>query len=342
MNRRIRTLAAGAVPIVALGALLASPAAIVPFAAEGPGPVFDVLGEVEGAPAIEISGTAEDGPSAGRLDMTTVAVSHNLPLARAIAMWADPDQQIVPIEVVFPPGLSTEEVERRNEVMFADSEANATAAALRALDRPVRVAVARVFDDAPAAGLVEEGDEVIAVDGFGVTGPAGLQRAVAGHAPGERVTLRVRRGDAEREVSVRLGESPRDPSRGHLGVGIAVRPADGLRVDYNVSGIGGPSAGLIMSLAVVDKLSPGDLTAGRHIAGTGTIDGAGSVGEIGGITHKIAAARAAGADMFLVPEANCAEALTADAGRMPLVRVRDLDGALAALEDPAAAPRCGA
>ncbi|APT90184.1 hypothetical protein CSPHI_02840 [Corynebacterium sphenisci DSM 44792] len=342
MNRRIRTLVAGAVPIVALGALLASPAAIVPFAAEGPGPVFDVLGEVEGAPAIEISGTAEDDPSAGRLDMTTVAVSHNLPLSRAIGMWADPDQQIVPIEVVFPPGLSTEEVERRNEVMFADSEANATAAALRALGRPVQVAVARVLDDGPAAGVLEEGDVVLAVDGVGVTGPRELQDAVGAHAPGEEVTLRVARDGAERELAVRLGEHPEDPARGHLGVGIAARPGEGVRVDYNVSGIGGPSAGLIMTLALVDKLSPGDLTGGRHIAGTGTIDGIGTVGEIGGITHKIAAAREAGAELFLVPEANCAEALTADAGRMPLVRVRDLDGALAALADPAAAPRCGA
>ena len=96
----------------------------------------------------------------------------------------------------------------------------------------------------------------------------------------------------------------------------------------------------MMSLGVIDKLSPGDLTQGRYIAGTGTINAAGLVGEIGGVTHKIAAARKAGAEMFFVPKLNCAEALGADAGEMLLIQVESLDDAVAAIDDPAAAPKC--
>ena len=137
-----------------------------------------------------------------------------------------------------------------------------------------------------------------------------------------------------------LGEHPDDAGTAFLGIGMSAQPAGDVNVEYNVSGIGGPSAGLILSLAVIDKLSPGDLTEGRHIAGTGSIDGSGAVGAIGGITHKISAAREGGADMFLVPADNCAEALTAEAGDMPLIRVETLDDAVEALEDPAAAPTC--
>ena len=192
-----------------------------------------------------------------------------------------------------------------------------------------------------AEGALEEGDVLRTIDGDEVDRPETLQRTVAGHAPGDRVVLDVVRDGEPREIEVELGGHPDDENRAFLGIGMAAQPTGDVEVEYNVSGVGGPSAGLMLSLAVVDKLSPGDLTEGRHIAGTGSIDGVGVVGPIGGITHKIAAAREDGAEVFLVPTDNCSEALTADAGDMKLISVGTLDAAVDALGDPNAAPTCG-
>jgi PDZ domain-containing protein len=340
VNRRTRTLLVGAAPILALAAVLSSPAVPVPFAAEGPGPLFDVLGDIEGNEAVVVRGGDPD-PSGGELNMTTVAVQHRLSLAQVMGMWADPDQRVVPIEAVFPPGLSQDDVKERNALMFSDSEANATASALRQLGLPIEVTVALVSEGGAAEGVLEEGDVLRAIDGEEVDRPETLQRTVAGHAPGDRVTLDVVRDGREESIEVELGEHPDDDSTAFLGIGMAAQPKGDVKVEYNVSGVGGPSAGLMLSLAVVDKLSPGDLTDGRTIAGTGSIDGVGVVGPIGGITHKIAAAREGGAEMFLVPADNCSEALTADAGGMKLVSVGTLGDAVEALDDPDAAPTCG-
>lgn len=340
VNRRTRTLLVGAAPILALAAVLSSPAVPVPFAAEGPGPLFDVLGDIEGNEAVVVRGGDPD-PSGGELNMTTVAVQHRLSLAQVMGMWADPDQRVVPIEAVFPPGLSQDDVKERNALMFSDSEANATASALRQLGLPIEVTVALVSEGGAAEGVLEEGDVLRAIDGEEVDRPETLQRTVAGHAPGDRVTLDVVRDGREESIEVDLGEHPDDDSTAFLGIGMAAQPKGDVKVEYNVSGVGGPSAGLMLSLAVVDKLSPGDLTDGRTIAGTGSIDGVGVVGPIGGITHKIAAAREGGAEMFLVPSENCSEALTAEAGDMKLISVKTLDAAVDALGDPNAAPTCG-
>ena len=340
VNRRTRTLLVGAAPILALAAVLSSPAVPVPFAAEGPGPLFDVLGDIEGNEAVVVRGGDPD-PSGGELNMTTVAVQHRMSLAQVMGMWADPDQRVVPIEAVFPPGLSQDDVKERNALMFSDSEANATASALRQLGLPIEVTVALVSEGGAAEGVLEEGDVLRAIDGEEVDRPETLQRTVAGHAPGDRVTLDVVRDGREESIEVELGEHPDGDSTAFLGIGMAAQPKGDVKVEYNVSGVGGPSAGLMLSLAVVDKLSPGDLTDGRTIAGTGSIDGVGVVGPIGGITHKIAAAREGGAEMFLVPSENCSEALTAEAGDMKLISVKTLDAAVKALKDPAAAPACG-
>lgn len=339
MNRRTRTLLVGAMPILALTAVMSSPAATVPFAAEGPGPTFDVLGEIDGKEVVKVTG-ADPDKSEGSLDMTTVAVAHRLSLVQVMGMWADPGQVIVPIETVFPPGQTTDEVRERNALMFTDSEANATAAALRQLGLPIEVAVGLITEGSAAEGVLEVGDTLREADGQAIDRPETLKRIVSEKAPGDALELTIVRDGDERRVEVALGENPDDSDSAYLGVGMSAQPAGDVNVEYNVSGVGGPSAGLILSLAVVDKLSPGDLTGGRDIAGTGSIDGFGTVGAIGGITHKIAAAREKGADMFLVPADNCAEALTADAGDMPLIRVENLDGAVRAINDPATAPTC--
>ncbi|MEJ5919258.1 YlbL family protein [Corynebacterium sp. H78] len=346
MNRRTRTLLVGALPIGVLALIMSSPSATVPFAAEGPGPLFDVLGDLEGKPMIDVSGEGVDTEKPkGSFNMTTVAVHHSVSLPQAIGLWLKEDTTVVPIESVFPPGVSEEEIQEKNDLMFTDSEANATAAALAELGLPTKVSVAMIMKDSAAEGVLKEGDILHRVGEEAVQRPESVKAAVAAMKPGDDVDLIVERVNEQGKsvlepVTVKLGDNPDNKDLAFLGIGMEAQPDGEVEVAYNVTGVGGPSAGLMLALGVVDKLSPGDLTGGKRIAGTGTIDGAGRVGEIGGITHKIAAAREEGGEYFFVPSANCSEALTADAGDMKLIRVNELSGAVEALKNPDDAPAC--
>ena len=342
VNRRLRTVVWGAVPVVALAALVSldhvpgtDHSLTVPYVAEGPGPSFDTLGEVDGQEVIELGGVEEED-TGGQLNMTTVAVRSQLTLAQALGRWLFSDDTLVPAEQVFPSDMTREEIDRSNQVAFSSSEAAATTAALTHLNRPLVVEVAGVLDDTSASGVVEEGDRLLAVDGRKVERPGAVRDAVLEHKPGDEVTLKLSRGGEEREEKVTLGESPEDPERPLLGVLMGAASADGIEVDYNLQDIGGPSAGMIFSLAVIDKLTPGALTGGHFVAGTGTIDEDGSVGEIGGIEHKVRAARDLGAELFLAPAGNCSALAGQDTGDMTVAKVSNLDDAIDTMDDFAA------
>ncbi|MGO1950171.1 MAG: YlbL family protein [Mycobacteriaceae bacterium] len=361
-KRRIRTVAIGLVPVVALVALLAVPTIpgtdidlTVPYASEGEGPTFDTLGEVDGTPVVEITGTEADldqspeqSGDPGQLNMTTVAVRTKLSLAEAMRRWLASDDTLVPVEQVIPSDSTPEEVSRRNAMAFAASESNATVAAMGHLDRPLETTVYEMDEDAPAAGILRENDVITAVGDTEVSVPGEVADAISGYDPGDEVELTLRRGQEELTEQVTLGELPEElkedgaqdaPDAGategaYLGVTMVAQPAGDLKVRYNLKDIGGPSAGLMFSLSVVDQLSEGDMTGGNFVAGTGTISADGSVGKIGGITHKISAAQGEGADVFLVPEGNCAEAAGRDYdGDIDLLSVDSLDGAVDALEE---------
>lgn len=311
----------------------------VPYAAQGKGPTFNTLGDFEGRPVVEITGADED-ETAGNLNMTTVSVRTNMTLAQALGRWLFTDDTLVPIEQVFPPGQSEEEVQERNAAAFSSSESNATLSAMNYLKRPVEPMVMDVSENSAAQGLIHINDVVKKVDGVDVTLPGELAEEVQKHAPGDKVTLTVERQKRTKEIEVELQNKPELlRNRGEsgdvafLGVTTVAQPADGLRVNYNLTNIGGPSAGLMFSLAVVDKLSPGELTGGQFIAGTGTIEADGAVGPIGGITHKIQAAEDAGAKVFLVPADNCSEALTVDREGIDLIKVDSLEDAISDLKD---------
>lgn len=304
----------------------------VPFAAQGPGPTFNTLGDVDGAPVVDIEGTETDETS-GNLNMTTVSVRTNMTLAQAIGRWIFAGDTLVPLQQVMPPNLDEDQFRQLNEAAFVASEASATVAAMKQLGRPTTVVVHDVVPGSAAQGELEPGDVVTAVDGAAVSEPGQVQGAVRAHAPGEAVELTVTRGDEERGVEVRLGENPEEPGAPQLGILMTSKPAGDVSVTYNLRDVGGPSAGMMFSLAVVDKLSPGELNGGHFVAGTGTIDEGGSVGPIGGIEHKIQAARDAGAELFLAPAGNCAEARRADAGDMVVGSVATLDDAISAMDD---------
>ena len=143
-------------------------------------------------------------------------------------------------------------------------------------------------------------------------------------------------------ATITLGYTP-SATHGYLGVGVLDAPWAPFTIDFNLANIGGPSAGLMFTLAVIDKLTTGDLNDGKFVAGTGTIDRDGKVGSIGGITHKMLAAQEAGATVFLVPADNCDEAKTAHDDGLELVKVDNLDQAVDALKHISAGgerPRC--
>ncbi|MFW0789100.1 PDZ domain-containing protein [Gordonia sp. CPCC 205333] len=359
-----RRIAAIAVTVVAVIALFFVGFYVqVPYVAMGPGPTVNTLSDVTVAdpapgqagkdgktvqkqePVVMISG-AELDKTDGHLNLTTVSVYDGLSLFDALGKWVSGRYALEPREQVYPPGQSNQEVREQNAVQMTDSEANAQAAALRYLHRPTKLTIAAVGKDAPASKALKVDDQVVAVSGTPVATTVELQKAIRGHKPGDTLQLAIIRDGKPQTVAVKLGQWPDGAPKevagtGYLGVTPQVLNADPkLKIDFNVGDIGGPSAGLMLTLAVVDRLSPGSLTGGKFIAGTGTITDSGVVGPIGGITHKTLAAREAGASMFLVPAANCAEAKSDIPDGLELVKIDSLDGAVGVLTGKTAKQGC--
>jgi PDZ domain-containing protein len=316
-------------PIVAFGVLLAL--VTVPYVSLGPGPTFDTLGEIDGKEVVDIKG-ADVHPTTGHLNMTTVSQRDNLTLGQALTLWASGREQLVPRDLVYPPDKSKDEIDKSNNQEFKRSEDSAEYAALGYLKYPAAVTAETVSKDGASAGKLKEGDAIDAVNGTLVTDLEQFQGLMAKTKPGDEVVLDFRRKNATPGVTtVKLGSAP-DKKQGVLGIGVVEAPWAPFTINFNLANIGGPSAGLVFSLAVIDKLTTGDLSGDRFVAGTGTINSDGKVGSIGGITHKILAAHEAGATVFLVPADNCDEAKSAHQDGIDLVKVNKLGDAVDALK----------
>lgn len=317
------------VPIVVFGVLLA--AVPVPYVALGPGPTYDTLGEVEGKPVVAIEGT-EVKPTTGHLNMTTVSQRDGLTLGNALVFWASGDDQLVPRDLVFPPEKSREDIKNAQTADFQRSEDNAEYAALNYLKYPKSVTAERINDPGPSAGKLQPGDALLAVDGTKVPDVEAFTKVLKATKPGQEIAIDYRRRDRSTGTArIKLGKND-DREYGYLGIAVQDAPWAPFTVDFNLANIGGPSAGLMFSLAVVDKLTDGDLNGGKFVAGTGSIGADGTVGPIGGISHKMPAAQSAGATVFLVPKENCDEARTVHGNTMELVKVENLTGAIDALK----------
>jgi Lon-like protease len=328
VNRRILTLIVALVPIVVFGVLLAG--VTVPYVSLGPGPTFDTLGEVDGKQVVDIKG-AKTHPTTGHLDMTTVSQRDDLSLAEALTLWLSGQEQLMPRDLVYPPGQSREEVDKANDADFKESEHNAEFAALGYLKYPRAVTVVVVSDPGPSVGKLQAGDSIQAVNGTPVTNVDQFTSLLKTTKPGQSVAVDFRRKNAPPGVAhITLGKHP-DRKYGFVGASVMDAPWAPFAVDFNLANVGGPSAGLMFSLAVVDKLTTGNLAGSKFVAGTGTIEADGSVGRIGGIVHKMAAARDAGATVFLVPAENCYEASSDKLAGLELVKVENLGGAVNAL-----------
>ena len=333
MNRRILTLLVAVIPVLAFGALLA--AVTVPYVALGPGPTFDTLGEVDGKPVVAIEGT-ETKPTSGHLNMTTVAQRDGLTMGQALALWLSGSEQLVPRDLVFPPEKSRDDIEKSQTADFERSEDNAEFAALNYLKYPEAVSVETVNDPGPSQGKLQRGDTVDSVDGTPVATVEAFSALLKATKPGQEITIGYRRKNAPPGTArITLGKGE-DRDYGFLGIAVRDAPWAPFTIDFNLANVGGPSAGLMFSLAVIDKLTTGEVNGGKFVAGTGSISADGKVGPIGGITHKMSSAQDAGATVFLVPAENCDEARTVHGETMALLRVETLPQAVDALKALAA------
>jgi len=316
------------VPIVAFGVLLA--VVTVPYVSLGPGPTFDTLGEFDGKQVVDIQG-AETHPTSGHLNMTTVSQRDDLTFGQALSLWMSGREQLVPRELVYPPDKSREDVDKANDADFQQSEDSAEYAALGYLKYPSAVTVDDVNDPGPSAGKLQSGDAIDAVNGIPVANVDQFTSMLKDTKAGQEVVIDYRRKNGPPgTATITLGSKP-DRDFGYLGVAVLNAPWAPFKIDFNLANVGGPSAGLMFSLAVVDKLTTGDLNGSKFVAGTGTISSDGKVGSIGGITHKMLAARDAGATVFLVPADNCSEARTGNEDGLDLVKVDSLGQAVDAL-----------
>lgn len=331
MSERARTLA---VSVFALAVLVLIAVVLpVPYVKLAPGPTFNVIGDNDGEPFIRIEGTTTY-PVTGNLDMTTVRESGGprggLTFVEAIGAWFSTADAVVPRELIYPDDVTGDEVRQRQAALFSTSESDAVGAALGYLDIPVstEVVATAVLADAPAGEYFEPRDSIISIDEVAITQPGQVVDIVRAKPIGSSFAFEVERDGEVVTFDVTSAANPTDPQSPYLGVTVGPFFTPDFDIDFTLQDVGGPSAGLMFATGIVDKLTPEDLTNGGHVAGTGTIDPDGSVGPVGGIRQKLAGARDAGAELFLMPERHCAEAQGHVPDGLTVVPVTSLSGAI--------------
>jgi PDZ domain-containing protein len=342
--------------LVLLGVLSAVPA---PYVIEQPGPVFNVLGTTEGddgdVPLIEVH-DEQTYDTGGTLDMLTVQLVGNPQRSPGwldiVSAWFDPSRAVVPMDLYFPPGVTTEQRDEQNATLMVDSQQDSVAAALRELgyEVPEHIVVAQIAEGAPAQGVLQLDDEIVAVDGKPVTGLAGLRDAINANGTDKPVTLDIVRGGAASTVQITPTTATASDGTTSTVIGIGTKTTYDLPVDITIQldNVGGPSAGMMFALGMIDLLTPGELNGGKDVAGTGTIDADGNVGAIGGIRQKLFGAKDAGAEWFLAPASNCDEVVGHVPDGLTVFAVKTLDDSLAALKaiadgaDTSKLPTCSA
>jgi PDZ domain-containing protein len=236
----------------------------------------------------------------------------------------------VPRELIYPPNRSEQQVEQQNSEDFKVSQSSAETVALRELGYPVKVVVTRVTSGGPSSGALQPDDVITAVGGAPVEVAQQLTELVRAKPAGTALKVAYTRGGRPGAATVTTKADKDGQPR--IGVEIKADQPHPFTVSIDLADIGGPSAGLMFALGIIDKIRPADLTGGKIIAGTGTIDDIGRVGPIGGIPQKLVGAKNAGAQIFLVPAGNCAEAVRNAVPGLPMARIATIDDALTALK----------
>ena len=321
-------------------AVLAAATLVLPtgFAVRGPGPTEDTLGSQNDVPLVEIR-DAETFPASGELRLTTVSVGggpvSDVFAADVLWAWISPQRSAMPVEAVFAPDVTREQQQQQSQAQMLTSQQAATAAALTELgiDVPARLTVAGIPDGSGATGVVLEGDVLRTINGAPITSHAALLEQLAAVSPGDDVALAVDRDGTLTDLTLTTGEGTTADGRTRAALGVLVSsefefPVD---VEIRIEDIGGPSAGMMFALAIIDRLTPEDELGGQVVAGTGTIDIDGAVGPIGGIEQKMHGALRDGASWFLAPERNCGEVAGVVPDGLRVVKVSNLHEAREAI-----------
>jgi PDZ domain-containing protein len=319
----------------------------LPYVTYSPGPTVDILSTRDGEETVQVSGH-EAFYDEGELRLTTIYVDQpqdEVTLDRLVAAWLDPTEAVYPRSSVYAPDETDETNDTESAVAMVSSQDAAVATALTELGYDVEpvVEVLNVQADYPADGRLKVRDVLQEIGGTAIETPQDVVDAVDAAPLGEPLAFTVLRRGEQVELEITPEEVDGDKR-------IGITPGPGFTFPFDVSvdigeGIGGPSAGLMFSLAIYDTLTPGSLTGGEVVAGSGTIDAEGRTGPIGGIQQKIAGAEESGARLFLLAPDNCAEARGVDTDDMRLVRADTMHDAVEAIqawvEDPdAPLPSC--
>jgi len=336
--------------VVAL-AILAGFVIRVPYTTLAPGDAVSL------PPRITIDGAKTFDPR-GDIRLLFVREANHVNLWQYIRARLDSDIDIAKDADVNPGRLTPAQLNDEALEQMSEAKNYATAVALRAAGFKVKAAPGLLVSDLtpgmPAIDALTWGDVILAVDGKEITDSNQLSDAIARHEVGESVSLLVERAGKKLTIPVKVGRFTDDPLKGHKGIGVELAPRFSFpfAVHVDTTNIGGPSAGLAMTLAILDDLTPGDLTGGQRVAVTGTIDPDGNVGEIGGIEQKAVAARAAHATLFIVPQcspddppaalatckADLARTQKRVGSKIKVAPVATLDQALGVLRDAGGAP----
>ena len=305
-----------------------------PYLVEQPGPVYNLLSEINGEPMISISGQ-KTYPVSGDLDMLTVTMKGN---STRGASWLqvglaqlDTSLTVVDITDIYPEGWDDKRLSDEADMMMLDSQSNAKAAALNLLEIPFTsvIKITMVEKKGPAGKILKAADTLVSIQGKKATGLTQVQRLVA-ETKGERpVELVVIRAGKELSLSV-LPKLIEDKWR--MGIYVQTVPTFPFPIDVKVGNVGGPSAGQVLALAIYDKLTPGELTGGQRIAGTGTISPDGEIGPVGGVKQKMYGAKRAGVSWFLAPSDNCDQVLGNIPEGLTVIKVSTIQDSLKAVK----------
>jgi Lon-like protease len=316
--------------IISFGSLAVLPSGYV---IQRPGQVFNVMGEINGEPVIS-STDLESYESESRFDVTTVSLlgnrESNPNWIQVLWAWFDTEQVVLPLDEVYPPTKTTEQVRAESTAQMEISQQDGIAAALSQMGYtvPRKLFISSVIEKTPASGKLVAGDLVIKAGDLTLDTFEQLKEKIQ-LSQGESLDITVLRDG--KELVIPITPAKRDDGY-FIGAMVGYTYEFPVEIKLQLGDVGGPSGGLMFTLGILDAFSKGSLAGDKHISGTGTITATGLVGPIGGIKLKMIAAKNSGADLFLIPADNCQEALGGVPSGLNVASVRDLSQALIAVE----------
>jgi PDZ domain-containing protein len=307
----------------------------VPYVVLSPGPTLNTLGTDDQNRVIIVLKGRQARATTGNLNLTTVDITTGRVTAfQALAGWLQHDRVVVPRSAIYPPGQSQQQINQEDTEQFASSQDNATAAAFCELGYPRGFGVLNVDANAGAKNLLKAFDQLISLDGTSVDSATKLTAALANRKPGDKVTVAFKRSGKPMTATIALSPPLKGQTGARIGITVGAECFAPFEVDLGLGDqIGGPSAGLMFALGIMNKVGTTDLTKGAFIAGTGEIQPDGKVLPIGGIQLKMIAARRAGATVFLAPQDNCADVRGATPKGLNVIKVASLHQAVQDLVD---------